>query len=121
MQVHPSFSITYSLRWDLNPRSGIQKLLYLQINSPFADVEDAWSLHDHCVQLVFQAALGNVLQAPVPVVVIVGAEELSTVRNVLPGAAIERHAHVVLAADPRRHFCLNNTSSQLQNLSNSSK
>jgi hypothetical protein len=43
------------------------------------------------------------------------------VRNVLPGAAIERHAHVVLAADPRRHFCLNNTSSQLQNLSNSSK
>jgi len=55
---------------------------------------------------VVQAALRNVLQAPVPIVVIVRAEEFSAVTDILPGAAVERHSHVVLTADPRRHLRL---------------
>jgi hypothetical protein len=82
-------------------------------NSPLPDVEDSWSLHDHCIEFVFQAALGNVLQTPVPIVVVVCAEELGTMKDILPGAAIERHPHVVLTADPWRHFRLNKTSSNL--------
>jgi hypothetical protein len=82
-------------------------------NSPLPDVEDSWSLHDHCIEFVFQAALGNVLQTPVPIVVVVRAEELGTVTDILPGAAVECHPHVVLTADPWCHFRLNKTSSNL--------
>lgn len=46
------------------------------------------------------------LQTPVPVVVIVRAEELGTVTYIQPRAAVESHSHVVLAADPRRHLRL---------------
>lgn len=89
------------------------------MNSPLPDVEDPWSLHDHCIEFVFQAALGNVLKAPVPVVIIVCAEELGTVTDILPGAAVERHPHVVLTAYPWGHFRLKRTSSDLSNLNNS--
>jgi hypothetical protein len=83
------------------------------MNSPLPDVEDPWSLHNHCIELVFQAALGNVLKAPVPIVIIVCAEELSTVIDILPGAAVECHPHVVLTAYPRGHFRLYRTSTEL--------
>ena len=76
------------------------------INSPLPNVEDTWTLHHHCIQFVVQAALGYVLQAPVPIIVIIRAEEFGTVTDILPGAAVERHSHVVLTADPRRHLRL---------------
>ena len=69
-------------------------------------MEDTWTLHHHCIQFVVQAALGNVLQAPVPIVVIIRAEEFGTVTDILPCAAVERHSHVVLAADPGCHLRL---------------
>jgi hypothetical protein len=73
---------------------------------PFADVEDAGPPHDHGLQLVLQTGLRHVLQAPVPVVVVVGAEIPRAAPQLQPDAAIEREPHVVLAADPRRHFRL---------------
>lgn len=46
------------------------------------------------------------LQRPVPVVVIVGAEVSRTLAYTLPGGPIKGKAHVVLAADPRHRLHL---------------
>lgn len=46
------------------------------------------------------------LQAPVPVVVVVGAEVLGTAPQLQPHGSVQSEPHVVLAAHPRRHFRL---------------
>lgn len=73
---------------------------------PFADVEDTRAAHDHGDQLVREAGLTDLLQAPVPVVVVVGAEVPRATPHLLPHAAVQRKAHVVFAAHPWRHFRL---------------
>lgn len=63
-------------------------------------MEDSRPLDNHGVQLSPQTLLRNVLQGPVPVVVIVGAEVAGALPDVRPSGAIEGEAHVVLTADP---------------------
>lgn len=46
------------------------------------------------------------LQGPVPIVIVVGAEVASTLPNIRPGGAVEGEAHVVLATDPRHYLHL---------------
>lgn len=69
-------------------------------------MEDPRAPHDDGMQLVVHTALRHLLQAPVPVVIVVVAEPLSALPNLLPHGAIKGHAHVVLAAHPRRQFSL---------------
>lgn len=49
---------------------------------------------------MLETLLGDVLQGPIPIVVIVGAEMIAAAHNLMPGCLIEDHPHVVLAANP---------------------
>ena len=70
-------------------------------HAPFSDVEDARRLDEHDLQLEAAAAcLREVLQAPVPVVVVKRAEDCRARAQRPPGAPVKRHAHVVLGAEP---------------------
>lgn len=69
-------------------------------------MEDSGAADYHRVQLVPQAVLGDVLQGPVPVVIVVLAEVLRAADDFHPGEAVERHAHVVFAAYPGRYLHL---------------
>jgi hypothetical protein len=91
------------------------KILEKKINieemfTPFSNMEDARAAHDDGVQLVAHAALRHLLQAPVPVVVVVVTKPLCALPDLLPHGAIKGHAHVVLAAHPRRQFRLQTNS-----------
>lgn len=72
-------------------------------------MEDSRSSHRHCNQSRLgarrysgaltrrQASLRDVLQAPVPIVIVVRAKLCGAFPQLVPRNAIERHAHVVLA------------------------
>ena len=50
-------------------------------NSPFTDVEDARRLEDHGMEIFLQTFMADVVHGPVPVVVIIRAENLSNRHN----------------------------------------
>lgn len=78
----------------------------MYLYSPLANVEDAWPLHDHGMQLPLQTLLRHMLQRPVPVIIIVGAEVPCTLAYALPCGTVEGEAHIVLATDPRHRLHL---------------
>jgi len=63
-------------------------------------MENSRASHNNDMQLMSHAVLGNFLQTPVPIVVVVIAKELSALANFPPGGSVECHAHVVFAAHP---------------------
>lgn len=58
-------------------------------------------LEHHDVQLVLETLLGDVLQGPVPVVVVIRAKVIGTADYLVPRGLVKHHSHVVLATDPR--------------------
>lgn len=69
-------------------------------------MEDSRTSHNHSMQFMLQTVLGYMLQRPIPVVIVVFAEVVSTRQDLRPRAPIKGHPHVVLAAYPRRYFHL---------------
>ena len=78
---------------------------------PLADVEDARRLDEHGLQLLAGAArLRDILQTPVPVVVVERAELGRAGAQRPPGGPVKRHAHVVFGAVPLRQLHLQGSS-----------
>ena len=73
---------------------------------PFSDVENSWTLEEQNLKSIFDAVVADVLEGPVPVVVVEVAKVFSTSVDLLPQSSIERHPHVVLCAHPLRQLDL---------------
>lgn len=107
LQVNSTWILLFSLLV-----SGKHK--YVLVGLPFADVKDSWSSDNHCMQFVFHAVLRDVLERPIPIVVVVFAEELRTADDFVPGLLVEGHPHVVFAAYPGGYLHLKQTTSVFQ-------
>ncbi|KAE9535961.1 hypothetical protein AGLY_007862 [Aphis glycines] len=57
-------------------------------------------------KFVTKTIIGYTLQTPIPVVIIILAECVSTVNKLFPNSSIIRHTHIMLAANPLRNFGL---------------
>lgn len=71
-------------------------------NSPFSDVKHSGPSAHHDFHFLFKTISWHVLQAPIPVVVIVCAEINRTLSDFVPDGFVHGHAHVVPTANPRR-------------------
>jgi len=50
--------------------------------------------------------IGYTLETPVPIVIIILAECISTIDKLFPNSPVICHTHIVLAANPLRNFSL---------------
>lgn len=90
----------------------------LPLHLPFSDMEDSGSSHRHRDQSGFstrrysgtsarrQTRLRDILQTPVPVIIVIRAKLRGAFPQFIPRDAIKRHAHVMFTGYPRRHFRL---------------
>jgi len=81
-------------------------------------MEDSRSSHRHCNQSRLgaggysgaltrrQTSLRDILQTPIPIVIVVRAKLCGAFSQFVPRNTIERHAHIMLAGYPRCHFRL---------------
>lgn len=69
-------------------------------------MEDPWCLTHHHFPVGGQAVYGQMLQGPVPVVVIVSAESISALEKHLVCLPTQSHPHVVLCRFPGLHLDL---------------
>ena len=68
---------------------------------PFSNVEDPWSSQHEDFQVARLDAAGrDLLEGPVPVVVVIRAEYLGAVLYLVPDVSGEGHPHVVLRGHP---------------------
>ena len=74
-----------------------------QNHSPLPHVKHPRRLDHEHLKLVLQAFLADVPEAPVPVVVVEGAEVVGAGVQLAPQVAVEHHAHVVLVRRPGSH------------------
>ena len=73
----------------------IEAILSLVMHATLAQVKDTGNAGDHRFHLILEAGEGDVLQGPVPVVVIVRAKGFGTVTQLGPGGTVKHKAHVV--------------------------
>lgn len=87
-------------------------------NLPLSDVKDSGRSHHHGHETGLDSetgpgtptsrktCLGDMLKAPVPVVVVVRAKLRRAFSELAPRRPVKGHSHVVFARYPRRHFRL---------------
>lgn len=64
------------------------------------------SLEDKHFKFMAKTIIGYTLKTPVPVVIIILAECVSTIDKLFPNSPVIRHTHIMLAANPLRNFSL---------------
>ena len=69
-------------------------------------MKDSWSLDQHNLQFFLETLFAEVLQWPIPVVVVIIAKVLATSMNFLPKCPFESHSHVVLCTFPWQNIHL---------------
>ncbi len=74
------------------------------VHPAVAGVEDARRLANHDLQERGQTGHGKVLQRPIPVIVVVGAEGIGASEELLVGVSVQRHSHVMLGGLPCFHL-----------------
>ena len=70
------------------------------VHSPLPNVKHSGAFEEQDLQPVLDAVAADVLQGPVPVVVVEVAEEVPAPVDLSPKVPVEGHAHVVLGTDP---------------------
>lgn len=76
------------------------------VHAAVSGVENPRRLAHHDLPVVGEAGHGQVLQGPVPVVVVIGAEGVGTLDELLVRLSAQSHPHVVLSGLPGLHLHL---------------
>jgi len=79
---------------------------FLMVNSTFSNVKDSWSFDKHDFQLGFKALLTQMLQGPVPIVIVKIAKVFFAGMYFPPECPLESHAHVVFRTFPGHNLHL---------------